>query len=148
MGMIVQRDFDVRVPLETAYGHLARVEAWPTWAKHIRRAALTPPGALTERSQGEFVLANGIRSTFRMVEFTPPTGWKWRGPVLWMAVDYDHRFERIGERRTRLVWTVTATGPGVSVFGRLFGALYARNLDRAIPRLVTEMESADGTDRG
>lgn len=142
MRTLVRREFTVEVPIEAAWEHLARVERWPSWAKHIRRAVLTPPGALTARSEGEFVLGNGVRSRFQMTEFTPPAGWKWRGPFLWLTIDYDHRFEKVGDRRTRLVWTVDAEGPGVAVFGRLFGAIYSRNLDRAIPRLVAEVESA------
>src|SRR5436190_13383833 len=57
-GMIelVKRTFDVDVPVEAAWAHLARVEAWPSWAKHISSVRLTPPGALTSASEGQFRL--------------------------------------------------------------------------------------------
>ena len=140
MLTLVRREFIVDVPLDVAWDHLARVEHWPNWAKHIKRVVLTPPGPLTARSEGKFVLSNGVRSAFRMVAFKPPASWKWMGPFLWLTVHYDHRFEKVDERRTRLVWTVAAEGAGVAIFGRLFAAIYNRNLDRAIPRLVAEMQ--------
>ena len=68
------------------------------------------------------------------------------GPFLWLTIDYANRFEKVGDRRTRLEWTVEAEGRGVAVFGRLSRAIYSRNLDRAIPGLVAEMESASGVD--
>jgi hypothetical protein len=39
------------------------------------------------------------------------------------------------------VWTVTADGLGESSLGRVFGAIYARNLDKAIPNLQNELHS-------
>jgi hypothetical protein len=136
---LVRRDFIVDAPLAAAWDHLARVEAWPSWARHIRQIRLDPPGPLTAGSRGVIRLKGGIRSTFRMTELDPPRSWKWAGPFLWVTVHYDHRFEPAGERRTRLVFVVEAEGLGASVVGRLFGALYARNLDRAIPNLVAEV---------
>ena len=51
---------------------------------------------------------------------------------------------QLGERQTRLVWTVAAEGRGVAFLGRLFAAGYARNLDRAIPNLQRELDKAGG----
>jgi hypothetical protein len=34
MPTLINRAFVVDVPLEIAWHHLARVEAWPRWAKH------------------------------------------------------------------------------------------------------------------
>ena len=50
-----------------------------------------------------------------------------------MRVHYDRRFEPVDEERSRLTWIVVADGLGAATLGRLFGALYARKLDRAIP---------------
>jgi hypothetical protein len=79
-----------------------------------------------------------------MTDFDPPSSWAWAGPFLWLTVHYGHRFEAFGERRTRLVWTVAAEGRGVTFLGRLFAAVYARNLDRAIPNLQRELDEAAG----
>jgi hypothetical protein len=33
MKVLIRREFIVDVPVERAWEHLARVEAWPSWAK-------------------------------------------------------------------------------------------------------------------
>jgi hypothetical protein len=144
MVELVRREFVVDAPSEEAWSRLAVVEQWPSWATHINRVSLTPPGPLTSSSAGRFHLAGGARSTFRMELFDPPDRWQWVGRFLTVRVHYDHRFEAIDERRTRLTWIVMADGPGAATLGRLFGALYARTLDRAIPRLQSELRSERG----
>ncbi len=139
MRELVKREFVVEVPLPRAWDHLAHVEAWTTWARHIKHVTLDPPGPLTNQSAGSFRLAGGARSTFRMEDFEPPTRWQWVGRFLTADVHYDHRFEPIDDGRTRLVWTVTADGLGEGSLGRVFGAIYARNLDKAIPNLQREL---------
>jgi len=136
---LVAREFTVDVPLDDAWDHLARVERWPSWAKHIKRVVLEPPGPLTDASAGTFRLAGGARSTFRMEIYDPPKRWQWVGNFLTTRVHYDHRFEPVSPDRTRLIWTVAAEGPGSATLGRVFGAIYARNLDKAIPNLQAEL---------
>jgi hypothetical protein len=136
---LVRREFEVAIPLATAWKHLAQVEQWPTWARHIKHVELNPKGELTLSTVGSFRLANGVKSDFKMTEINPFQNWKWVGQFLWLVVHYDHRFERMDERCTKLTWVVSADGFGVSVLGRLFAAIYNRNLDKAIPCLVSEM---------
>jgi len=136
---LVRRDFSVDVPLQDAWNRLAQVESWPSWAKHIKDVTLEPPGPLTEQSAGSFRLVGGVRSTFRMEVYKPPVRWQWVGRFLTVDVHYDHRFEALDEKHTRLVWTVDAEGLGAGSLGSVFGAIYARNLDRAIPNLQGEM---------
>jgi hypothetical protein len=138
---LVRREFAVDVGQQDAWERLANVESWTSWAKHIKRVSLHPPGTLTDRSSGTFRLAGGARSTFRMEIFEPPTRWQWVGRFLTADVHYDHGFEAIDERHTRLVWTVDADGPGEGSLARVFGAIYARNLDRAIPNLQAEFHA-------
>jgi carbon monoxide dehydrogenase subunit G len=138
---LLVREFEVDVPIERAWDHLARVENWTSWAKHIKRVTLEPPGLLTETSAGAFRLAGGARSTFRMEIYDPPRRWQWVGRFLTVNVHYDHRFEPVDDERTRLVWTVAVEGPGSASLGRLFGAIYARNLDKAIPNLQAELRA-------
>jgi hypothetical protein len=139
---LVARAFIVDVPLDRAWAHLARVERWTSWAKHINRVTLEPSGPLTETSAGAFRLVGGVRSTFRMELYEPPTRWQWVGRFLTTKVHYDHRFETVDSEHTRLIWTVAAEGPGSATLGRVFGAIYARNLDRAIPNLQAELRGA------
>ena len=139
---LLERRFRVRVALEEAWAHVAKVTEWPTWARHIRRIDLTPAGPLTSQSEGTILLRNGIRSTFRMMELNPGANWRWAGPFLWLSVDYDHRFHRVAPQESEIEFLVNAEGFGVGVFGRLFAIIYAFNLDRAIPRLIVAIEKS------
>ncbi len=143
---LIRRDFTVELPLEAAWRHLARVEQWPSWARHIRRIELRPPGELGPQSTGVIHLRNGLKCTFRMTEFNPPHNWKWDGRFLWLTVHYDHQFEK-SAGQTRLIWVVQASGLGAGVLGRLFARLYRASLDKAIPRLIAEM-NATGSGAG
>ena len=137
---LLERRFTVKVPLEKAWAHLERVEQWPSWARHIRRIDLQPQGLLGLESKGTIRLTNGVRSTFQMAELNPGKNWQWVGPFLWITIHYDHRFKRLGSEESEIVFVLDGEGFGVGVFGRLFAAIYARNLDRAIPNLIEELE--------
>ena len=139
MIQLVVREFTADVALQSAWDHLAQVEHWTSWAKHIKRVSLEPPGSLTDASEGTFRLSAGARSTFRMEIYDPPKRWQWVGRFLTTKVHYDHRFEPMDPGHTQLTWTVAAEGLGSATLGRVFGAIYARNLDRAIPRLQAEL---------
>jgi hypothetical protein len=148
MSVLIQREFVVDVPVERAWDHLARIEAWPSWAKHIKSATIEPPGKISPLTVGVLRLANPLRpgwpemkARFAMTEFAPKCYWTWVGSFLWLAVHYDHRFEPIGDARTRIQFIIEARGFGASVIGKPFAAVYSKNLDKAIPNLVAEMNS-------
>jgi hypothetical protein len=141
MMRLVQQEFVVDAPLETAWDHLAHVERWPTWAKHIKRVELKPPGEVGPDSEGKIYLRMAPASTFKVSEFARHERWKWVGPFLWMIVYYDHTFEPVDATHTRMAFVVDGEGFGVGVFGRIFGAVYNANLRRAIPNLVAELKA-------
>jgi hypothetical protein len=140
MRWLVRRAFEVAVPAQRAWDHLATPSAWPSWAKHIRSIETTPPGPIGPETEGLIRLTNGVRSRFRMTELVPPERWTWVGRFLWLRIRYDHVFERIDASRTRIRFEVGVSGLGSGSLGRLFAAIYEKNLDRAIPNLVAEME--------
>jgi hypothetical protein len=144
MKILLRREFTVELPRARAWHYLARVEQWPTWAKHIRHVEVTPAGELGPQSTGVIHLSNGVKSAFTMTEFNPPHNWKWVGRFLWLTVEYDHVFEELGPEKTRLIWIVGAEGFGISIFGRLFARVYNKNLDTAVPLLIAEMDSSKG----
>ena len=82
MVTLVQREFTVGIPLQRAWDHLARVEQWPSWAPHIKKIELQPPGELGPQSTGVIHLTNGMKPVFRVTEFNPPRSWKWVGAFL------------------------------------------------------------------
>ena len=141
MTTLIRREFVVDALVEAAWGHLARVADWPSWAGHIKRIDLDPPGEITADSTGVIHLKFGPASAFRMTEFNPRRNWKWVGRFLWLTVHYDHIFEPQGER-TKLTWIVACEGFGTAILGRLFAIIYNRNLDKAIPNLIAEMEQS------
>jgi hypothetical protein len=148
MATLIKREFTVAVPLQSAWDHLARIAQWPSWAPHIKQVELHPSGELGSKSTGVIHLTNGLKPMLRMTEFNPPRNWKWIGAFLWLTVIYDHQFEPVDAVRTKLNFVIEATGFGASILGRLFAWIYRRNLERAIPLLIAEMErpvSSNGT---
>jgi hypothetical protein len=142
MVTLLQREFTVGIPLQRTWDHLSRVEQWPSWAHHIKKIELHPPGELGPESTGVIHLSNGMKPAFRMTEFNPPRNWKWVGPFLWLTVIYDHQFEEQVAEHTKLTWIVQATGFGAGILGRLFARIYRGNLERAIPLLIAEMNAS------
>ncbi len=140
MVRLLERRFRVRAPVGRAWAHLERVEKWPSWAKHIRRIELHPAGPLSLESKGTIWLTSGVRSPFRMEELNAESNWKWAGPFLWLTVHYDHQFTPVGREEAELGFVLEGEGIGIGVVGRLFAAIYSRSLDRAIPRLIEELE--------
>jgi uncharacterized membrane protein len=49
---LLRREFTVQLPLEKAWQHLARLEQWPSWARHIRQVKAEPPGELAATPKG------------------------------------------------------------------------------------------------
>src|SRR5229473_870149 len=142
MITLLRREFTVELPLERAWQHLARVEQWPSWAKHIKQIEMRPPGELRPESTGLIHLTNGAKSGWTVTEFNPYRNWKWVSGFLWLTIHYDHRFEELNPTQTKLTWVIEANGFGKSVIGRLFGKIYSKSLDRAIPLLVEEMNAS------
>lgn len=148
MIRLLKREFTVNVPLQTAWDHLARIEQWPSWARHIKRIELKPPGELGPTSTGLIYLTNGMTPAFRVTDFNPPRNWKWDGAFLWLTVLYDHQFVALEAEHTKLIFIIEANGFGASILGPLFARIYRRSLDRAIPRLVGEMNAMASVNQG
>src|SRR5438445_4877015 len=64
MNVSIRREFVVEAPLERAWEHLARVEAWPSWAKHIKSVTVEPSGELSPSTVAVFHLAYGLKARF------------------------------------------------------------------------------------
>jgi len=141
---VVDKSFVVRASSEVVWNHLAKVEQWPSWAKHIRSVVASPAGSLSFNSRATLRLSNGIKTTFQMVEFDPPRHWRWVGSFLGSPILYDHIFSQTEPGQTTVRFTVdVGGGPGALLSG-IFGQIYRRNLDRAVPLLVREIETTAG----
>ena len=124
LSTLVNRDFIVDASIEIAWAHFAKIEQWPSWARHIKDVKLVPPGDICPTSTGSLKLTNGIESEFRVTEFQLHQNWKWRGPFLWMRIDYDHRFEPLENSKTKFTWIIKGEGIGSSTIGRVFAWQY------------------------
>jgi hypothetical protein len=138
---LLRREFTVDLPLEAAWQHLARVEQWPSWAKHIKQVEVQPAGELGLGSTGRMGLTNGLKPAWTVTEFNSHRNWLWVGTFVWLMIYYDHRFEKLNSTQTKITFVLQARGFGKSVIGRLFAKIYSRTLDRAIASLVQEMNS-------
>jgi hypothetical protein len=141
VSVSINRVFVVKVSQEAAWRHLAHVESWPSWAKHIKAVEVTPPGDIGPHSRGVLHLRNGLTTRFQMHDCAPFDHWTWIGRVLWLTVLYDHTFAGLSSQHTQVAFFVTAPSWGDPLFGRLFTAVYHRYLDTAIPYLVAELNA-------
>jgi hypothetical protein len=136
----VERAFETSASPAVTWAHLAEVERWPTWARHIRRVELEPRGALTPTSAGRIVLRPGIPTTFRVTRLDPGHSWSWRGRFLGTTLDYDHTIEAAGTGAL-ITFTIDGSGATASFVGRAFATIYRRILDRAIANLQRELDA-------
>ena len=145
MRVLVHRSFDVAAPRDVVWARLARPASWPSWAKHIKSVDVEPEGLVTAGTAGVVRLRNGVRSRFVVSTFSDGERWLWTGSFLWLRIDYDHVLEAVSEGRTRITFDVAVGGLGVASIGRFFAWIYGRNLDKAIPNLVAELEAASAS---
>lgn len=143
---IIRKEYVVRCPLETAWEHLARIEDWPRWGRHIKRVEADPSGPLTASTRAVMRFRNGMRATFRVTEYRPGESWNWAGKSrLGPTIHFDHRFHSLPDGRTRVEYVVEAEGRGPLIRWITARAMN-RWLDRGIPRLKRQMESAGARD--
>ena len=139
---LLRRNFTVELPVEEAWRHLARVEQWPSWAKHIKQVEMQPSGELGLKTKGRLHLTNGMKTAWTVTKFNPYRNWKWVGRFLWLTINYDHLFEELSSTQTKITFVLEAKGFARSVLGRLFARIYSKILDRAISLLVQEMNAS------
>ena len=139
---LLRREFTVELPLEEAWRHLARVEQWPSWARHIKQIEVRPAGEIGLGSTGRMRLTNGLKAAWKVTEFDLHRNWKWVGGLFWLTIYYDHRFEALSPMQTKIIFLLEAQGFGRSLIGRLFAKIYSKTLDRAIFLLVEEMNAS------
>lgn len=131
---MLERPFDVAAPAAAAWRALVAAADWPTWAPHLRRVEVTPRGPVGPSSTATLRLTNGTWAKVAVTEFEDRRHFRWEGSFLWLGLGYDHVVETVAQG-SRITFRVDGWGRGLNTVGRLFARIYARNLDRAIPRL-------------
>jgi carbon monoxide dehydrogenase subunit G len=139
-NVLVERTFEVPVPVEEAWSALGDVKTWPVWAPHIASVQISPDGPASADTTGRFRFRPVGRSRFVMTDFDPPRSWTWSGRAMGVMIDYAHGFEAVDPETTRLVWTVRSRGR-TGLRARLFAVVYSRLIDRAWPRFQATVAS-------
>ncbi len=137
---LVERTFEVELPVERAWDLLADVERWPEWAPHVRTARLD--GRLGPATEGRFTFRPFGSGRFRVTDWQPGTTWTWRGSALGLTIDYHHRFRSVTPEASRLTWTVEVPGGRRGIRARTFTRIYTRNIDRAWPSFAAWAKTA------
>jgi hypothetical protein len=143
MKRLLERAFVVEAAAEGAWAELLAAEQWPRWARHLRSVQVAPPGPVGPGSSATLKLTNHTTATARVTEFQDGRRFRWEGSFLWLGLGYDHLVTTHDTGRVSITFTVEGAGVGVNTIGRLFAGIYARNLDRAIPRLQALLRSPD-----
>jgi uncharacterized protein YndB with AHSA1/START domain len=132
-----RREIVVNVPPEIAWDHFSRPRQWASWlGEAAAPTEVTPSDVIGPDTVAKF----GNTVTFRMTRFAPHDHWMWSADMGWLRADYDHRFERISDRQTRMVFHQTVTGFGNDVLATLIGALTAATGHQdALNRLAAEI---------
>ena len=135
-----RRDIVVNVPREVAWNHFANVKAWPSWLDSLESVEVSPDDVLGPTSRATLRMG-GATTTFEMAEFEPPEHWMWTSRVGWLTLLYDHIFERISERETRIIFHMRVTGFGKTILARIIDSASKPGHDASFPVLVKEMNS-------
>jgi hypothetical protein len=143
MKRLLERTFVVEAAAERAWAELVAAEQWPRWARHLRHVEVTPPGPVGSGSSATLKLTNHTTARLRVTAFQDGRRFRWEGSFLWLGLGYDHLVTTDEVGRVHISFTVEGAGVGVSTIGRLFASVYARSLDRAIPRLQALLRSPD-----
>jgi hypothetical protein len=143
MKRLLERTFPVEAAAERTWAELIAAEQWPRWAPHLRSVQVTPPGPVGPGSSATLRLKNRTRASVRVTEFEDGRRFRWEGSFLWMDLGYDHVVTTDDTGRVSITFTVEGGGVGVNTIGSLFASIYARQLDRAIPRLQALLRAPD-----
>ena len=134
---VFRREIQVNVPRDVAWEHFSRPMEWRSWlGDGGTPTAVTPSEVVGPDTVARF----GDSFAFRMTEFAPPDHWMWSAQAAWLTLDYDHAFEPITDRETRMIFHMTMTGFGSDLFARVLGAVTsAGGHAEALQRLADEM---------
>ncbi len=67
------------------------------------------------------------------------------GPFLGSQIFYDHIFSANERGQTTVRFAVDVAGLAGPLIRGIFGRIYRKNLDRAVPLLIQQIETAAGT---
>jgi hypothetical protein len=111
-----RREITVNASRPVAWEHFSRPKQWASWlGSENAPTEVLPTDVLGPDTTAKF----GPSFEFRMTEFAPYDHWLWSAKLAWLTIDYDHVFEPLDEKRTRMVFHQTVTGFGNDLLASL-----------------------------
>jgi len=126
--------------IEVVWDLLVDVEHWPeTFTRHLRAAHLD--GRLEIGTVGWVETRfPPLRSSFVVTSVEDGKRWAWRGKVLWLTIDFDHRCESAGSS-CLITLDVNLDGFLGGPCRVLARPVYRRQMERALDLLVQTAEA-------
>jgi hypothetical protein len=140
MGNFVTGSRIIGAAPERVWDLLVAVDRWPsTFTPHLREAHLD--GELAVGATGWVRTRLPLpRSAFEVTALDPGRSWAWRGDLLWLTLDFNHRVEAEGIVGTRVTFDLDLNGRGAVLVRPLGRLLYGRQMQRALDLLVEHAE--------
>src|SRR5262245_4423377 len=139
---VFRRQIVVNVPPRVAWDYFNRPKQWASWLGEAGAPTAVGPSDVVGPDTWATFAGN---FQFRMTVFEPYTHWMWTAHLGPMTVDYDHSFQPINDRQTRMVFHQTVTGFGNDVFAVLLGAATSLGGHQAaLDRLAKEINGQAG----
>ena len=134
-----RREIVVNVPPRIAWDYFSRPKQWVSWlGEAAAPTTVGPTDVLGPDSTASFA----GNFTFHMKTFQPYQHWMWAAPLGPMTIEYDHTFEPINDRQTRIVFHQSVRGFGNDAMAALLGAITAAGGHQAaLNRLAAEINA-------
>ncbi|MDJ0961404.1 MAG: SRPBCC family protein [Acidimicrobiia bacterium] len=141
MGNFVEGARVTTADAAAVWALLVDVDRWPeTFTPHLAAAQLD--GGVEVGARGWVKTKLPLpRSTFTVTTVEDGRSWAWRGKMLWMTMDFDHRLETM-DSRTRIEFDVDLSGPLAGIVRPLARLTYGPQMERALDLLVQHAERA------
>lgn len=144
MGNFVNGERTTSASPETVWKLLIDVENWPkTFTPHLKEAHLEGSVRLNGSGWVRTKLPP-VRSTFTVNSVTPGRQWSWRGKLMWLTMNFNHRCQPINGG-TRIVFDVDLTGPFAGLIRPVSRLTYRPQMERALDLLVEQAEKQTPT---
>ena len=135
MGSFVTGSREIGAAPSAVWAILADVECWPNrFTPHLESAALHGP--LEAGTRGSVRMRRlPIETEFEVTSVDEPKNWSWRGRLVWLTMDFDHRIEDTANG-CRVTFDVDLEGPLAALIRPLARLVYRPQMERALDLLV------------
>lgn len=140
MGNFVTGSRDAATSVATLWHVLVDVDRWPqTFTPHLKAAHLD--GRVQVGATGWVQTKLPLpRSPFVVTSVDEGRQWAWRGKLLWLTMDFDHRCQAT-DIGCRVTFDVSLDGPLGGLVRPVARLVYRPQMERALDLLVQRAEA-------